>query len=136
MFRLALCVLTLLSTSVAFAQNNIDEKVMSALKSDTRTSAEMARDQNRKPLETLNFFRMKDNMRVLELVPGGGWYTKILAPVLEENGELYVSVWTDRLQNGLLSQEAFDHVKVIGGINPNRNGVDCCLLYTSPSPRD
>ena len=128
MFRLALCVLTLLSTSTAFAQNNIDEKVMSALKSDIRTSAEMARDQNRKPLETLNFFRMKDNMRVLELVPGGGWYTKILAPVLEENGELYVSVWTDRLQNGLLSQEAFDHVKVIGGINPNRNGVDCGTL--------
>ena len=61
-------------------------------------------------------------------MPGGGWYTKILAPVLEENGELYVSVWTDRLQNGLLSQEAFDHVKVIGGINPNRNGADCGTL--------
>ena len=60
---------------------------------------------------------MKDDMRVLELVPGGGWYTKILAPVLEENGELYVSLWTDRLEQGLLSQEAFEHVKVIGGLS-------------------
>ena len=82
MFRIALCVLTLLSTSAAFAQNNIDEKVMSALKSDIRTSAEMARDQNRKPLETLNFFRMKDNMRVLELVPGEDGIPKYLLQFL------------------------------------------------------
>ena len=118
-----------------YAQDSVVEKIKAAMKSDIRTEEEIARDRNRKPLETLSFFQLKDDMRVLELVPGGGWYTKILAPVLEKNGEFYVSVWTDRLEKGLLSQEAFDHVKVIGGVNPNRNGVDCgnlvqCRLNT------
>lgn len=70
----------------------IDAKVEAALGADIRTEAERARDANRKPLETLQFFRLSDDMDVLELVPGGGWYTKILAPVLAENGSLAVAV--------------------------------------------
>ena len=58
----------------------------------------MARDANRKPLQTLEFFGLKDDMKVLELVPGGGWYTKILAPVLAESGVLQVAIGTDRVK--------------------------------------
>ena len=72
----------------------IDDKVQAALASDIRTDAETARDANRMPLETLKFFGLADDMHVLELVPGGGWYTKVLAPVLAENGRLAVSVGT------------------------------------------
>lgn len=72
----------------------IDDKVQAALASDIRTEAETARDANRMPLETLKFFGLADDMHVLELVPGGGWYTKILAPVLAENGRLAVSIGT------------------------------------------
>jgi predicted methyltransferase len=43
------------------------------------------------PAEVLEFFRMRDDMRVIEVLPAGGWYTKILAPVLKDNGKLYVS---------------------------------------------
>ena len=70
----------------------IDDKVAEALAAEVRTEAETARDANRKPLETLKFFGMTDDMSVLELVPGGGWYTKILAPVLAENGRLALSI--------------------------------------------
>ena len=70
----------------------IDDKVQAALASDIRTDAETARDANRMPLETLKFFGLADDMHVLELVPGGGWYTKVLAPVLAENGRLAVSI--------------------------------------------
>ena len=70
----------------------IDDKVEAALAADIRTEAETARDANRKPLETLKFFGLQDDMAVLELVPGGGWYTKVLAPVLAENGSLAVSI--------------------------------------------
>ena len=73
-------------------QSNLDEKIMAAMAGDTRTEAEIARDKNRKPIDTLKFFQLKDDMRVLELIPGGGWYTKILAPTLRENGELYVAI--------------------------------------------
>ena len=72
------------------AANEIDSKVESALAAESRPEADRERDRNRRPLDTLNFFGLKDNMRVLELLPGGGWYTRVLAPVLAENGKLYV----------------------------------------------
>ncbi len=75
----------------------IDDKVADALAADIRTEAETARDANRLPLQTLKFFGMTDDMQVLELVPGGGWYTKILAPVLAENGRLALSLGAERL---------------------------------------
>jgi len=68
-----------------------------AMASDIRSDAERARDDNRKPIETLQFFGLEPDMRVLELVPGGGWYSKLLAPVLQEDGELLVAIGTDRV---------------------------------------
>ena len=56
----------------------IDDKVNAALEADIRTEAERVRDANRMPLETLKFFGLTDDMQVLELFPGGGWYTKVL----------------------------------------------------------
>lgn len=88
----ALACLALGATAATANAGDIDDKVQAALASDIRTEAETARDANRKPLETLKFFGLTDTMHVLELVPGGGWYTKVLAPVLAENGRLAVSV--------------------------------------------
>jgi predicted methyltransferase len=95
---------------VAHAANEIDVKVEAALADESRPESDMERDRNRRPLETLNFFGLKDNMRVLELVPGGGWYTRILAPVLAENGKLYVGVGADRVTEGLLTEPGFEKV--------------------------
>ena len=88
--RLILSLLLLSLTTFAHAE--IDAKVEAALNADGRPEADIARDRNRMPLETLTFFGMADDMRVLELIPGGGWYTRILAPVLAENGQLYVAL--------------------------------------------
>ncbi|MYE24800.1 MAG: class I SAM-dependent methyltransferase [Gammaproteobacteria bacterium] len=90
--RTSLALAATLAASIAAA--DIDEKVNAALAADFRTQAETTRDANRKPLETLKFFGLSDDMHVLELFPGGGWYTKILAPVLAENGRLAVSIFT------------------------------------------
>jgi predicted methyltransferase len=60
-------------------------KIQAALDHERRTEQDIARDDNRAPLETLRFLRLQEDMSVLELLPGRGWYTKILAPVLEEN---------------------------------------------------
>lgn len=51
-----------------------------------RSEADKARDKYRHPQETLGFFGVKDNMAVVELWPGDGWYTDILAPLLKEKG--------------------------------------------------
>lgn len=76
------------------AAADVKEKLEAAMAAESRSEAEVARDANRKPVETLAFFGLEEDMRVLELLPGGGWYTKLLAPVLEEKGKLYVSIGT------------------------------------------
>ncbi len=102
------------SSLPALAQDSdIKDKISMAMASDIRTEAEIARDRNRKPVETLEFFGLKDDMRVLELVPGGGWYTKLLAPTLRDNGELFVAIGTSSVEKNLLSIDGFDHVNVL-----------------------
>jgi predicted methyltransferase len=44
------------------------------------------RDQYRHPLQTLLFWGLEGDMTVLEIMPGLGWYTSILAPFLSANG--------------------------------------------------
>jgi len=112
--RLSVALLLIITASAAHAESlPVDKKIRAAMAADIRTEAEIARDANRKPVATLSFFRLRDDMRVLELLPGGGWYTKILAPVLRENGELHVAIGTNRLRDGLLREEGFDKVNVI-----------------------
>lgn len=104
-------------------QASASEKIKAAMASPIRTEAEIARDGNRKPVETLAFLRLRDNMRVLELLPGGGWYTKLLAPTLREHGELYEAIGTGQIQQELLPQKGFDRVKVLQiGAVPERSG--------------
>lgn len=111
--RFIAVVLFLLPGAFACAQDNVETKIRAAMASDIRTEAEVARDRNRRPVETLQFFGLEDDMRVLELLPGGGWYTKILAPVLRENGKLYVAIGTNSVRNNLLTQPGFDRVEVL-----------------------
>jgi len=86
--------------------------VKMALKSEIRTDAEMERDRNRKPVQTLDFFGLKSDMKVVELMPGGGWYTKILAPVLKEEGELILAYGTGRASKLIEENQDLSHVKV------------------------
>ena len=97
----------------ATAKADLAEAVAAAQAAEIRSEAERARDANRKPAETLAFFRFRQDMRVLELVPGGGWYTKILAPLLYEDGELFVSIYADRLRESLFNQPGFDRITLI-----------------------
>ncbi|WP_199096299.1 class I SAM-dependent methyltransferase [Dyella sp. ASV21] len=53
-----------------------------------RSDANKARDTYRHPIETLQFFGIQPGMTVIELSPGGGWYTEILAPYLAAHGQL------------------------------------------------
>jgi predicted methyltransferase len=57
-----------------------------AVASPTRTAANVQRDRYRHPLETLSFFGVQPNHTVVEIWPGGGWYTEILAPYLASGG--------------------------------------------------
>jgi len=122
--RVLAVLLSIIVALPALAQEDRTEaKIRDALESAVRTDDEKARDRNRKPVETLAFFRLRDDMRVLELIPGGGWYTKILAPTLRDEGKLYVSIFTDGIARELLTQPGFDKVGVLDiGVTPERTG--------------
>jgi predicted methyltransferase len=62
-----------------------------ALKGAHRSPEAMARDEFRHPRETLEFFGLREGMTVVELAPGGGWYTEILAPLLAPTGHYYAA---------------------------------------------
>lgn len=104
--------LLLLCGPIAFA-DSIDAKVEAAMMAEGRPAADTARDENRLPLETLKFLGLEDDMRVLELLPGGGWYTRILAPVLAENGKLYVGLNTDRVSKNIVPLPGFEKIEII-----------------------
>lgn len=62
-----------------------------AVDQPVRPPEERARDAHRHPAETLAFFGLRDDMNVVEVDPGGGWYTAILAPYLRDKGTLTVT---------------------------------------------
>ncbi|MGB3725618.1 MAG: methyltransferase [Glaciecola sp.] len=104
------CALGLVSTSL---YANVKQKLELAMNSDVRTAAEIERDGNRKPIQTLEFFGLQDNMSVVELIPGGGWYTKLLVPVLNEKGNYYGAIGTGRIENNLSELPGFERMNII-----------------------
>lgn len=103
---------TSLST-VAETDEATIEKIKAAVAHERRSEGDRARDRNRKPLETLQFFGLQDDMTVVELLPGGGWYSKILGPVLEEKGQLYLTIGAERVGEALAGKPGFGSTKVL-----------------------
>jgi predicted methyltransferase len=80
----------------ALAQHNHD--LMLAVQASNRSAENKVRDVYRHPYETLDFFGIKKNFTVVEMWPGNGWYTEILAPYLLEEGTLITATY-DRSDN-------------------------------------
>jgi len=58
---------------------------------DHRSEANTARNRYRHPVGTLTFLGLEDGMTVMEIWPGGGWYTEVLAPVMRHHGQFIVA---------------------------------------------
>ena len=85
-------VLSLLFSCIAFssvADTAAQSTEFRQLAESAQRSAEhIQRNEYRHPAQTLQFFGIKPDMSVLEIWPGHGWYTEILAPFLKEQGKL------------------------------------------------
>lgn len=77
-----------------------------AVAAATRTPANVARDRYRHPAETLAFFGVKPTDTVVELIPGGGWYTEILAAYLAKGGTYYAAGGLERGLNAVKALQA------------------------------
>lgn len=69
-----------------------DEALAKAIASPHRTPAMVERDTARKPQQELEFFGVRPDMTVVEISPGGGYWTEILAPYLHDKGTLYIAI--------------------------------------------
>jgi predicted methyltransferase len=110
------------------ADLSIEARIEQAMMGGHRSEANAARNRYRHPVGTLQALGLKDGMTVMEIWPGAGWYTEILAPVMRHHGQLVVATWDVdvpdqpeyryRLQMDLLDKfsanpEVYDQVAVM-----------------------
>jgi predicted methyltransferase len=112
----------LLTACVSTSEENT--QLVSAIAGEHRSDKNKARDVYRNPKETLEFFGFKSSMTVVEITPGGGWYTEILAPAVKGEGKLYGAHYPDtgednyysnsrkKLVKKLASHSAFSEVEL------------------------
>ncbi len=92
MIKLILFCVALCSLSVSHADHPVTDTIIkAALQSDHRSDKNKQRDRYRHPYETLKYFAIDEYMTVVEIWPGGGWYTEILAPILKDHGTYYAA---------------------------------------------
>ncbi|MEH8016994.1 methyltransferase [Rheinheimera muenzenbergensis] len=85
--------LLLLASQASFTAS---ADISQALQHEARTEANKLRDGARKPEQTLAFFQVTPQSTVVEVWPGAGWYTEVLAPLLAEQGKLYAAHFSDK----------------------------------------
>ena len=73
--------------AAAPAAATVDPALQAAIDGPWRSPANRARDVYRHPAQTLAFFGLRPTDRVIEISPGAGWYTEILAPYLRAQGQ-------------------------------------------------
>ena len=87
--RILMIVVALLVGTAADANDAL--KLEAAARGAHRSVDNVAGNAWRHPVETLQFFGLRDDMTVVEIWSGGGWYTEVLAPFLRENGKFYAA---------------------------------------------
>jgi predicted methyltransferase len=119
----------LLAAGMALAAElPIEARIEQAMLGGHRSEANQARNRYRHPVGTLTFLGLQDGMTVMEIWPGAGWYTEILAPVMRHHGQYIAATWDVdvpdqpeyryRLQMQLLDMfsahpEVYDQVAVV-----------------------
>jgi predicted methyltransferase len=94
-------------------ESEIAAELTKVVAGDHRSDDNKARDRYRHPVETLAWLGMQPDMTVVELSPGGGWYTEILAPYLREEGKLYRRNGAKRYADKLAANpEIYDKIEV------------------------
>ncbi|MBN3960480.1 MAG: class I SAM-dependent methyltransferase [Nostoc sp. NMS8] len=122
---------------------NSTTTLQTILKSSHRSEQNRLRDKYRHPAQTLEFFGLRPNVTVVELWPGNGWYTEILAPFLAAKGQLIVTNLANSASKPALAfqeklaanPEIFGKVKVAQINPPNEltlapdNSVDIVVTF-------
>ena len=88
---IALSLALLPGLAMAQSLTPVQQKVAEVMQGDHRTPEELARDEDRQPVAAVGFMGIEDDMTLIEFLPAGqAYYTKLLGPVINDNGHLMV----------------------------------------------
>jgi predicted methyltransferase len=96
---------TMMTKKAAPSDQVFSQKLDTVLAGDWRSTENKARDQYRHPKGTLEFFGLKPGTTLIEISPGGGWYTEILAPLLKGDGTYIAANTKPRNPTGEAAQD-------------------------------
>ncbi|HKT27041.1 methyltransferase [Dyella sp.] len=103
----------------------------SVLAGSWRSEHNKARDVYRHPKATLQFFGLQPDKTVIEITPGGGWYTEILAPLLRDNGHYVAAVSGG---NGGEDKQDADALRAKFKADPAEYGKASVVIYNPKAP--
>ena len=77
-----------------FSFNSLsDDSLKDAVNNELRGTENINRDKYRNPYETLSFFEISKEKKVLEVIPGAGWYTEIISKYMQSSQNFYVLMY-------------------------------------------
>jgi|TARA_B100000959_G_scaffold112995_1_gene119141 predicted methyltransferase len=129
-----LLLLTISLITLSFLSNTFAHDLKGAIASEDRDPKNTTRDIYRNPYKTLSFFKIKSDMTVVELNPGGGWYTEILANYIHYPGTLIAaqgSYYAENFKKKMNSNPMYGRVEIVG-LNSNlaeANTVDLVMTF-------
>ncbi len=135
---IAFALAAVLGSTVAIAatpaspSNITHEQYATVLKGDWRVPQNAARDQYRHPEQTLQFFGVRSDQTVIEITPGNGWYSELLAPLLKDKGH-YVAASVDPSVSDYAKKSA-DSLKQKYAADPAHYGKVEVIGYTPDAP--
>ena len=147
-----LILLACLATSLPAAASDLSMEALveATMNGGHRSEENIARNRYRHPVGTLQFLGLEKGLTVMEIWPGGGWYTEVLAPVMRGHGKYIAAGWDlavpdqpgyrPRLQNAMLQTFA-DNPELYGEVGfveysppqsaslGNANSIDLVLTF-------
>ncbi len=127
---LAMLASFILSTNILAGE--LSTELDSVFQGSQRDARNIARDVYRHPKETLMFFDLKTDMDVLEILPGRGWYTEILAPLMKDSGKLTVASYGEAHPTKYLRNIHIDFMKKMNA-DPGTYGKVKTVVFNKES---
>ncbi len=101
----ALALATALLGGQSFADHHGEAEMMtleSISRGDHRSEANVARNEWRHPVETLEFFGLESDTTIIEILPSTGWYAEIIAPYVRDHGKYYAAHFSPNASAGYM----------------------------------
>ncbi len=136
--KLLVSAVTLLVLASTVQAGQTSHELSDIITGDHRSEKNIARNEFRHPQETLAFFGIQPNMTVVELWPGGGWYTEVLAPYLADEGQLIAAHFDPEAGSDYYkkSRQGFDKKMAAHSIYDNVQTIDFNPGVTDLSAHD